>query len=250
MDGSEVDRFFFNESQSHKIKVLTQVSKHFDWNDHSRKFLKFVRKLVNYTHEMVCCYWNSSKFYSVILLIPVGLWQSSLSRVRMHDNRSAVDRGAWAIIAFPFHLNHDRAYCIPICNRQWEKFLWIQLHVVNDCHYLVLQCVIFFLHRLTAEWPLSPKEFQTFLNPETFQHISVKWLDTGSLVTVRSGIFLLAAMFRPSMGSIQRIELVVWGSFSSGVKQPEHVADCHFYSVICNAWHITHAPLFVFITWC
>jgi len=152
----------------------------------------------------------------------------------MHDNRSVVDRGTWAIIAFPFHLNHDRA-----C---WEKFLWIQLRVVNDCHYLGLQCVIFFFTNWQLSDPCSAKEFQTFLNPETFRHISVKWLDTGSLVTVRSGIFLLAAMFRPCMGSTQRIELVVWCSFSSGVKQPEHVADCHFHSVICNVWHITHAP--------
>jgi len=82
----------------------------------------------------------------------------------------------------------------------------------------------FFFHKWTAEWPSSGKEFQTFLNPETFRHISVKWLDTGSLVTVRSGIFLLAAIFRPCMGSTHPIELVVWGTFSLGVKQSEHVA--------------------------
>jgi hypothetical protein len=81
---------FFNESKSSKIKVLPLVSKHFDGHDNSRKIFKFVRKLINCTHETVCCYWNSSECNSVCLLIPIGLWQSSLLRVRVDDNRSAV----------------------------------------------------------------------------------------------------------------------------------------------------------------
>jgi hypothetical protein len=112
-------------------------------------------------------------------------------------------------------------------------------------HYLGLRRV-FSLHKLTTEGPLSTKEFQTFSNPETSRHISIKWPDTGSLVTVRSGIFLLAAIFRPSMDSTQPIELVVWGSFSSGEKQPEHVADFYFHSVIWNAWRFTSTPPFCF----
>lgn len=129
----------------------------------------------------------------VRLVIHVGLYIHQylaivIFRLFMRDNRQrkAVKHGA--IVTCSFSLGHRRACCVPVCDRTWQKFLWIQLAVVKDYHYVDLQRVMLF-HKLTTEGPSSAEESQTFWKLETFQHNSVKWLDTGSLITVRSGTF-------------------------------------------------------------